>query len=590
MYATHNASEAHGRNGQPAGLNKAQQEAVEVTGNVCVMAVPGSGKTRVLEHRAERLLREPGDGGVIAVTFTNKGAEELRQRLLKRVGPRHGKRLMVGTFHALAKQQLHSAGKLGKIVTEGVRHNMIRAAWQDAGKEITLEEAIVAIEHRKSTIAPPADEGPEARIYYRYTDMLRRSGAQDFADLLINAVLGMRDGSVRRLPGAHILVDEFQDADTVQYAWLAEHAKGMTVAIVADDDQSIYGWRHAQGYKGVRSFVAEFDAQMVVLDTNYRSHQEILDPAARLISHNPERVEKRLVADKGSGGAVVVKHYQLAEEETQAVCSAVRSEPEQWAVLARTNRLLDAIEGALAAMQLPYYRSGGGSLWRRKHVLVLLEFINALARDENLGIQQALLWAKLTGDETNIVYDACKGRLVEGLLGKHRYMGLSASSREVVMTLRKRLKAWRTQLAGARPELTVHGMAEWLSGYATTQRQSDDIVTAACALCQMRGSLPQRTARVRRVADTRERHGVALLTLHSAKGLEFPKVWLLGMTEGLLPHKQAAAREVYEERRLCYVGMTRAMDQLVLSYAGADVLPSQFLADAGLIDRGLCVV
>lgn len=572
-------------------LNGPQQQAVEADGHILVSACPGAGKTRVLASRAARLLASDPAGRLAAVTFTRDAAKELRTRIL--VGrPQDGKRLAAGTFHGLAYQQMRRAGFQARILSEHEYRDVLRRIWETDAPEMKFDEFQELVEQWKSTTVPPPDRGPGVVAFQKYQEWLAAHHAMDFADILLKAVAGLRAGTFAPLPVRWLLVDESQDMDEVQYAWLTAHsAGGVLVTMVADDDQSIYGFRHALGYGGLMRFVADHQARQITLPVNYRCAPEVLAPSARLISHNTDRVSKAIQAAKPVGGALQVRIFADRLGEATAVAQAVQADPERWAVLARTNRLLDAVELACDVAQVPVQRRGGSGFWESPNAASLVSLLKSIGDGSWVGLRHALHWCGIKTDGVQQLQTRLAGA------PKAQWAALLARPpaaladtlavafppksppRRVAWTLLAGYAEWVALAAAGRESLVLAGVGRFCATNVPEWAR-ETCAWALQALERMPGTL---AARLTVVAQVRRREpaegGAVLATLHAAKGLEFPNVWMIAVEEGVLPHLDGA---VDEERRLCYVGMTRAETTLVMSYAVDCGSPSRFLTEAGL--------
>ncbi len=572
-------------------LNGSQQQAVESDGHILISACPGAGKTRVLAARAARLLASDPAGALAAVTFTREAADELRRRILAE-RPQDGNRLYAGTFHGLAYRQMRRARLTGRILSEHEYREALRRVWETDAMEMKFDEFMELVEQWKSTTALPPDQGPGVAAFRKYQSWLHDHGALDFADILLKTVDGLRGGRVTPLAVRWLLVDESQDMDEVQYAWLRAHSgAGTQITMVADDDQSIYGFRHALGYGGLMRFVNDHQARQITLPVNYRCCPEVLAPSARLIGYNADRVSKAIQAAKPPGGSLEVRVFAERMGEATAVAQAVRGAPSRWAVLARTNRLLDAVELACGIAQIPLQRRGGTGFWESPAAASLLSLLKSVTDGSRVGLRHALHWCGVKSDGV---------QLIQALLGSAppaQWPALLAKppaaqaeafaltfppkspTRRVASLLLAGFADWTALAVAGREGLVLAGVARFCA-IGVPERARETCAWALDALGKMPGSL---SARLALVGQNRRREpdpdGVVLATLHAAKGLEFPCVWLIAAEEGILPHLDGTLEE---ERRLCYVGMTRAEDTLVMSYAVDCGSPSRFLAEAGL--------
>ena len=572
-------------------LNGPQRQAVEEDGHVLVSACPGAGKTRVLASRAARLLASDDTGRLAAVTFTRDAAGELRKRILAG-RPQDGKRLAAGTFHGLAYKQLLQSGFKARILSEHEYRDVLRRIWETDAPEMQVDEFQELVEQWKSTTAPAPTNGPGAVAFRKYQEWLATHHAMDFADILLKAVAGLRAGTLKPLPVRWLLVDESQDMDEVQYAWLKAHsATGILVTMVADDDQSIYGFRHALGYGGLMRFVADHKARQITLPINYRCAPEILGPSARLISHNQDRVNKAIQSAKPPGGSLQVRIFAKRDGEAVAVAQAIRENPAAWAVLARTNRLLDAVERECGVEHIPFQRRGGNGFWETHHVAFLLSLLRSVVDESWVGLRQALQWCGIKTDDVhllqtllaNVPKTQWAARLARPPAAIADRLAIAfppkSPARRVAWTLMSGYADWVDLTAVHRDNLVLTGARRFCEK-AAPERAREPCGWALQALERMPGSLRARLAMVSQTRSREHKEGsVVLATLHAAKGLEFPNVWMIAVEEGTLPHPESASDE---ERRLCYVGMTRAETRLVVSYAVDGGGRSRFLDEAGL--------
>lgn len=407
---------------------------------------------------------------------------------------------------------------------------------------------------------------------------------------LLKAVAGLRAGTLKPLAVRWLLVDESQDMDEVQYAWLKAHsATGVLVTMVADDDQSIYRFRHAFGYGGLMRFVADHQARQITLPINYRCAPEVLGASARLISHNADRVNKAIQAAKPSGGTLQIRIFAERTGEPMAVAQAVHANPAEWAVLAHTNRLLNAVELACDVARIPVQRRGGSGFWETQHAASLVSLLRSIVDESWVGLRHALHWCGIKADGVHLLqtllasapkaqWAALLARPPAALVDSLTVTFPPRSpGRRVAWALMAGYADWVALAAAGRENLVLAGVARFCAT-AAPERARETCGWALQALEKMPDSLAARLAVAGQVRRRESEEGaVVLATLHAAKGLEFPHVWMIAVEEGVLPHLDGA---VDEERRLCYVGMTRAETALIMSYACGS--PSRFLTEAGL--------
>ncbi|MDP9112909.1 MAG: UvrD-helicase domain-containing protein, partial [Acidobacteriota bacterium] len=607
------------------GLNPRQREAVEHSeGPLLVLAGAGSGKTRVITHRIAHLMtafRVPG-WAVLAVTFTNKAAGEMRDRVrgLVSTGPEGAP--TVATFHSFCVRLLRREGApLGQlrrgftplftIYDDDDQISMIKSIYKALGlddKFMQPRAALSRISNAKSHAQSPEEIARAATdpittrfatVYERYEARLRESNALDFDDLLLEAVNLLRhdEATRQRLNQRYefVMVDEYQDTNRSQYdlmRLLSEQRHN--ICVVGDEDQSIYGWRGAN-IRNILDFERDFPGATIIrLEQNYRSTQTILEAASAVVAHNTERIGKTLWTDSGAGEKITL--YEAPDSENEALWIAdtvearlARNPQERVAVLYRTNSQSRQIEEALRRYGRKYIVVGGFSFYQRAEVKDLLAYLKVLvSAHDSIGLlriintpargigrttleqieQYALehelsLWTSL---EQMLEARAFPGRAEAALAAFHRMMTELAGqleTRPIGETLADVLE--RT---GYRKMLEDEGTEEARQRLANL----DELLNAAADAGERGESLRDFLDHAALVSDADSndsRAPVSLLTMHNAKGLEFPVVFIAGLEEGLFPHSRSLDSEsgMEEERRLCYVGMTRAETKLYLSWA-----------------------
>jgi DNA helicase-2/ATP-dependent DNA helicase PcrA len=615
-------------------LNAQQREAVLATdGPVLILAGAGSGKTRVIVHRIAHLVLEKSvpPEAILAVTFTNKAAGEMKRRVEALLGG--GTRAMVSTFHSLCVRILRRdplrAGLPPDFIIYDADDQL--AAVRDALKALDLSEKLHPPRKLLSRISAQKNSGrkldpdPEdafaggsfVRLAARYREILVSAHALDFDDLLLRTVAllstdeTLRDSYRRRFH--YLLVDEYQDTNRTQYelVCLLSGAAG-NVTVVGDEDQSIYSWRGAD-IQNILDFEHDFPgARLLRLEANYRSGQRILDAASGLVSHNLKRKGKTLRAVKPAGE--LVRLHAASDEFEEAawvVERIVDVRDSKTAVLFRMNAQSRLLEEALLRLRIPYVVVGGVGFYERKEVRDLLAYLRlvqnpgdpmALRRVLNVpprGIgDKTVSEVERVARERGLTLYAALAKIVDDALLSPRATQPLAGFREVIESLR-----------GEAPRLTVKELLERIlavSGYAAAlasedSRESQDRLENLAELLSAAAdfdareeapSLPGFLDRVSLLSDVdkaKDGAPVILMTLHSAKGLEFENVFLIGLEEGLIPHARSLTSDdgVEEERRLCYVGMTRARERLHLSWARSRQLfgqrrvsePSRFLGE-----------
>jgi DNA helicase II / ATP-dependent DNA helicase PcrA len=607
-------SEHHGGGIDLQGLNPDQLDAVVHRGGpLLVVAGAGSGKTRVLTHRIAHLIDDGvSPTAILAITFTNKAADEMRHRVAALIGPR-AKAMWVCTFHAACVRILRAnAEALGyprtfSIYDQSDAQRLTGYIVRDLGldsKRFPPRGAHGQISLWKNELVTPlqaADRAADifarkhADIYAEYQARLHKAGAMDFDDLLVNTV-----ELLRRHPEVlahyqqrfqYVLIDEYQDTNMAQnQIALMLAAQHRNITIVGDGDQSVYGWRGAD----LRNFV-EFEQQFddvttIVLDQNYRSTQVILDAANAVIANNPERKDKRLWSELGRGDRIV---RYVAEDEGDEAIFVARTMQKlhddatfQWrevAVFYRTNAQSRVVEDSLIRFGIPYKVVGGTRFYDRREIKDAMAYLRAVVNPvDEVSIKRVLNTPKRgVGDGSVAKLDAFaanNGVPFMEAMRRADEAGLTGPAVRGVAAFVRLVDDLSPMLDGGPGDLLQNALE--FSGYLD-ELEADGSVEANGRLenlGELVGNAREFTRidefleQVSLVADTDEidnDNNVVLMTLHSAKGLEFPCVFIVGMEEGVFPHNRALTEptEMEEERRLAYVGITRAQHKLHLSNA-----------------------
>jgi DNA helicase-2/ATP-dependent DNA helicase PcrA len=602
-------------------LNAEQYRAVTAgEGPILVLAGPGSGKTRVLTQRIAYLVKGMGvrPHHILAVTFTNKAAREMQHRLEGLLGEQ-AQYLWLGTFHAICARILRR-----EAAHLPFDHNFVImdaddqiALVRQALKALNLDEKLyrpagihATISMAKNNLIGPDEFTPRTyrdeivkRVYQRYQEFLRANNAVDFDDLLIETVRLLRDNPpiLERYAGRfeHVLVDEFQDTNLVQYELLKLLASvHQNVFVVGDEDQSIYRWRGAD-YRNVLRFESEFpNVQKILLQQNYRSTQTVLDAAQGVINRNHQRTPKKLFSDRGRGDPIIL--YEAVDEFAEAafVVDTIRqwiesgkAKGSDFAVMYRTNAQSRLLEEAFLRAGIPYHLVGAQRFYGRREVKDVIAFLRLAQNPEDeisllrvinvppRGVgEKTLVALQLLAREAHLA----PGRLLIELGEKGhdspywtRFPGRSAMLLADFGALLAKWHHARETLSlielfdriltdiGYEPYIndgSEEGQDRWenvqeLRRLAFEYRERGlSAFLEDLALVSDQDTLPQ------------DQNAPTLLTLHAAKGLEFPQVFIVGLDEGLLPHTRSRddPEELAEERRLFYVGLTRAKDRLYL--------------------------
>ncbi len=623
-------------------LNPAQLAAVRHEGGpLLVLAGAGSGKTRVLTYRIADLIRTRGvpPSQILAVTFTNKAAGEMRARLAGLLGPVLSRALWIGTFHATGSRILRRSGAPLGIDPRFVVYDEDdqRALMREVTRALNVDErqfppaAVLAeISRAKNALidhvafahrAETAREEVIGRLYAAYERRLSESHALDFDDLLVWTVRLFRDHPAARADYQarfrHILVDEYQDTNHIQYVlvnMLAQQHRNLCV--VGDDDQAIYRWRGAD-VRNILEFEGDYpEARVIALEQNYRSTRRILRAAAAVISHNPHRHAKTLWTENPEGAEVTLYEAFDGYDEARYVGEQVRAHSGAGgragdvAILYRTHAQSRQFEEMFLRAGVPYQIVGGLRFYERAEIKDMLAYLRTASNSaDNASLRRVLnvprrgigdttvrrleTWARAAGVT---LWDALRRAGEAGVAPPARraieeFVGIVESLASLAPTQPAReILDWALEITGYRRMLQEEGTDD---AYARLENLSE-LAAVAQEVEEMTGEASleaflEHLALQTDVDTYREREDrVTLMTLHSAKGLEFPVVALVGLEEGLFPHARSVEEgNLEEERRLCYVGMTRAQTRLLLTYArqrtayGAALpsLPSRFLAE-----------
>ena len=610
------------------GLNPAQKEAVETTqGPLLIIAGPGSGKTRVITHRIAYLVRDCGISPyrILAVTFTNKAAREMRERVQRLVGPRSDA-LTLGTFHAFCALMLRQDGGFVGLPSSYTIYDaedqltVIKEAMElaEVNPRTNRPQAVRSVISRAKSLLMDSQalarhpqgyfEELSARVYFHYEELLARNNAADFDDLLMKAVQLLQDHEQVRERYQdrylHLMVDEFQDTNVAQYR-LARLLAGehRNICVVGDPDQSIYSWRSAD-IRNILSFQQDYpDARTVSLEQNYRSTGIILEAAKGLIAANGMRLDKDLFTQNSQGAPIVVHEAYDQDDEATYVVGEVdrlvrqeRFNPGDCAVMYRVNAQSRALEEACLHRGMKYRLVGGVRFYQRREVKDLMAYLRLLYNplDEvSLGriisvpprgigaksLQELVEWAR----EQNVSSFTAMQRIAAArLAGEPCPVPLASRAANSMVKLVGTLEEL-AELSGQLQVVDLIDRVLEVTGFRNFIQNSEDrpeerwdniLELRETAQEFNAGEPPDGLAslleRLALVADVDQYEdaddSMTLITLHQAKGLEFPVVFIVGLEEGLLPHIRSMENEgqMEEERRLCYVGITRAQQRLYL--------------------------
>lgn len=646
-----------------AGLNERQEEAVLHSGSpLLIVAGAGSGKTRVLTHRIAYLLatHRATPGQILAITFTNKAAAEMRERIEALVGPR-AKHMWISTFHSFCVRVLRrEAAALGlkstftiydstdsqrllSLIIKELNLDPKKFTAKAVGNRISaLKNELVSAEAFASRVAPDNPyEKTIAQIYTVYTQRLRAANSLDFDDLIGRTVFLLKKfpeiANYYRRKFRHILVDEYQDTNHAQYQLVRElvgaHAKAPAdrgpypdavppaeLTVVGDSDQSIYAFRGAD-IRNITDFEKDYpNAHTILLEQNYRSTQNILSAANAVIERNPDRRPKKLWTASGAGAKIIgyVAESEHAEarfitREIDRLADEHGVQPGDVAIFYRTNAQSRTLEDMLMRAGLPYRVVGGTRFYERKEIKDALAYLRALSNpDDDVNVRRILNEPKrgIGAKSESVVAEYASANRISFYAAARQAADVPGLGAAAVKKYAEfvRLMDDLAQIARTEPAATCLEAVLEQTGYLAALRASKDIQDESrvenlselldamvefetenpgadleqflehVALVADADSIPNRPASAEgesasaaqiaaEAAEAKAQGMVTLMTLHTAKGLEFPVVFLTGMEHGLFPHQRALTdeKEMSEERRLAYVGLTRAMERLYLT-------------------------
>lgn len=653
-----------------AGLNDAQKQAVMTDeGPLLILAGAGSGKTKTLTHRIAYLLQHKNiwPNQILAVTFTNKAAAEMRQRLwqLTAVGNDVPRRIQgeepaveftsnltaegqtpprnfmpwMGTFHGICVRLLRHDGQYIDIPSNFViydeddRQGLIKQAMKTLGiGDTSIKPRVVSgiISTAKNQMIGPDEFAASAhypfqknvaKIYAEYETQRKVAKALDFDDLLLETVRLLKD--VREVRAKwqkqfhYIMIDEYQDTNAAQYQIVRSLVNEQkNICVVGDDWQSIYSWRGAD-FTNILNFERDFTGATVIkLEQNYRSTGAILTAAQNVISKNKERTDKKLWTAESEGAPVQVHQFYDEVEEASSIVARIAAQtqarvrkPSEFAVLYRTNAQSYTLERALLQLHVPYHIVGGVRFYDRKEIKDVLAYLRLIyqpndrmsfSRIANVptrgigptSIERFLVWQAATGMDIH-----------QALQRVQEADGLTARAKNSLHQLGSSLASIKALIDdGLEPSQVIDELVRRI-GYLNYLRdgspQAEDreenissLISDAKAFVSLEDFL-QEAALMSSADESSKGDSVTLMTLHAAKGLEFPVVFIAGLEEGIFPHSrihEAGPSELEEERRLCYVGMTRARQELHMTYAASRLqfgqrgynMPSRFLEDMGI--------
>lgn len=620
------------------GLNEAQKEAViQPYGPMLVLAGAGSGKTKVLTTRILNLIENGvSPYEILAVTFTNKAAGEMKERLAKTLGDELVRKLWVGTFHSVCVKILRQ--DIDKYKSEENRlweKNFVIFSQDDslglikqAIKAENMDEKIYQPKMMQAAISMAKNKGQNAweyatkardyrserisLIFNQYEKLLASNNALDFDDLLLMCVklLSQNQEVLEKYHNRfkHILVDEYQDTNMTQYKLIntlytakkkEEELSERSLCVVGDVDQSIYSWRGAD-YKIILNFQNDFrKSNLIKLEQNYRSTEIILEAANAIIQNNIERLDKNLYSNKGKGEKIDCFEANSESEEANYIASSIQKQTKddknfnKFAILYRTNAQSRAIEEALITQGIPYKIIGGLKFYDRKEIKDTIAYLKLIFNPmDSMSLKRIINTPKRSiGPTTVKKLEAIAAQkdlsIISVIQNIEEYEEFSAKTKNSLISFYNEI----VKIAQKQEELPLSELISWMvdfTGYVDELKKEENEEEVINRLENLQEfvnvakdfeenypeqDLGEFLSQVALVSDTDDietgAQSVTLMTLHSAKGLEFPNVFLAGLEEGIFPHSRSLEKvsEMEEERRLMYVGVTRAEEKLCVSYA-----------------------
>lgn len=625
------------------GLNDEQARAVRTTdGPLLIQAGAGSGKTKTLTHRIAYIIDQKlaTPYNILAVTFTNKAASEMRERVASLLGFDANNRSFMpfmGTFHSICVRLLRQDGDYAKVPKNFVIFDELDrvAAIKKICKQLSIDEKAFParslgglISSAKNELLTPQEysgiasspaQQEAARVFPLYQKSLQEAGALDFDDLIAKTVQMLEHHEELRQKWQqqfrYVMIDEYQDTNAAQYKLIQLLTnKDKNIAVVGDDWQSIYSWRGAD-FRNILNFERDYpNCTVIKLEQNYRSTKAILDAAHTIITKNQQRSDKKLWTEAGDGLPVQVLQAGNERAEAEAIIRRVRNSVDggirrykDFAVLYRTNAQSRSVEEAFIHYNIPYRIVGGVRFYDRKEIKDLVAYLRLIYQPQDAASFDRIVNvpARGIGAKSLQVFNDWRETnglpLSDALAGVQHCEGITPKAKQALAGLSDMLDSMRTVMAEANVRDTMNSLITRLDylhflddGSAQGESRQENVKELLSMAEEyhdlgLDGFLEEISLLTDVETGNSKGDVVTLMTLHGAKGLEFPVVFMVGMEETIFPHSRALydQTEMEEERRLCYVGMTRAREELFMLYASSRLLyggvqhnpPSRFIAD-----------
>ena len=535
--------------------NPEQKSCIKEPGHLAILAGPGSGKTATIIGKTQNILTHSPDARIGMVTFTNKAAAEMEERLTHLLGPSKASKITVGTFHRLAIDQIKQSKPGLRVTNAGVKRIFLKRAMDATGELNDIAAISSEVERFQNGFIGKLSESARV-VWEKYLELSEGEKQVDLGSVCSYASEKMKSGDLPPYSFTHLVVDEFQDVDVNQLRWVLLHAQaGCTIIVVGDDDQSIYAFRGALGYKAYSLLIKQLKPKIIKLTRNYRCAKTILSHANHLIECNQERLSKELMAESKLPGVLNYHRFNDEEELGMELARRIGESQGDWGILARTNGPLEAIADDLSSFGINTEMSSKNNFWDDEYAIV---FIDSLRYVLSSGRHRKYL--------TNTLYMCGWTEADIGAFLKHQEQiktGILVSLSNAALALKDgnakgAIQAVYTGLS----QNSNRGVIDQERAFKVWGQITDMILKSRLSLADFIKSLS-----IKGEGD-KERSRVNLMTFHGSKGLEFDNVWIVGLNEELMPNARLM-NSLEEERRLMFVAMTRAKSQLHLSwYAG----------------------
>lgn len=620
-----------------SGLNPNQKRAVEkLEGSVAVIAGAGSGKTRTLTYRIAYMIEKNIDPrGILAVTFTNKAAKEMKERVVDIVGP-SGYSPLISTFHSFCAQFLRQ--EIDYLGEPYNRHYLImdeddaKQVIRDTVKDLNYDPNQYSSNRLKDYFSKVKNgqydqlDNDDQKIFDKYNDYLKQNNAMDFDDLLLFTLQLLKNNKdlldIYQKRYKYILIDEFQDTNIIQYELIkCLGINHKNVFIVGDPDQSIYGFRGAN-YENYSYFLSDFKPEIIILDQNYRSTMHILDAANQLISHNNNRKTKKdLKSDLGKGPSIIKEVRDSDKDEAYFVARAIEvlvngGIPfKEIAVLYRSNAIGRIFEEAFLRYNIPYVIYGGISFFSRKEIKDMLSYIRlALFQHDNISLKRIINTPRRKIGHTTISKLEAYAQIHKiSMYDALEHINLTGQTKQALLQFKSIIETLKKQLNHVYDLTDVVDLTLQISGYEEMLKQEgtegkdryDNIMELKSIFyngaTDFKGTNLEKIEQIlddlalKTDQDIIDDHNtVKVATIHQVKGLEFKAVFLVAMEESIFPSDvMGSFTEMEEERRVCYVGVTRAKERLIITHAKQRFRfgsvqynqPSRFIEDMNVTEK-----